>query len=351
MSYYARGRVDLAYALLNKKINWSDKLSQILYACADCKMCEDMCTEDNSVRNLDVIMELKHEAVERGSVPPKIRDFLASINKYGNPYHKPQQKRGEWAEGTKIKGYPGKGTLFFVGCVGSYDDLGQRIARAFAEVLLKASIPFGILGSEEICDGNEVHRLGESALFEELAKRNIAQFKGLGVSKIVTISPHAYNAIKNEYPRFGGNDYKVIHSTQLIRDLIKRGKVKLTKEVRAKVTYHDPCWLGRRNGEYDAPRKILKAVPGIQLVEMVRSQQYSYCCGGGGGNFISDILGGGERSPSALRVKEAMETGAEVIAVACPVCARMLVDAVKSGDLEDKLKVKDVSEIVRDSMA
>jgi len=237
-----------------------------------------------------------------------------------------------------------------VGCVGSYDDIGQRIAKSFGEVLLKAGVPFGILGSKEICDENEVNRLGERGLFEKIAEKNITLFKESGVSKIVTISPHAYNAIKNEYPRFGGN-FEVFHSTQLIRDLVIKGKVKLTKKVNARVTYHDPCWLGRRNGEYEAPREILQAVPGIELVEMPRNRQYAYCCGGGGGNFISDLLGGGERAPARIRVREAVETGADLLVVACPTCARMLGDAIKSEDLDDRLNVRGIPEIVSESMA
>jgi len=350
MAYYARGMVDLAYGLLTDKINWSDKLSNIVYACADCKMCETMCTENTAVRNLDVIMELKHEAVERGSIPLKIRDFLEGIDKYGNPYQKSRQKRSEWAKDLGVREYSGEEFLFFVGCVGSYDEIGQRSARAFAEVLLKSGVSFGILGNKEICDGNEVSRLGEKGLFEKLAEKNIALFKESGVSKVITISPHAYNAIKNEYLRFGGK-FEVSHSTQFMQDLLKAGKIQLTKEVKAKVTYHDPCWLGRRNGEYDAPRKILQAVPGIQLVEMTRNRQYSYCCGGGGGNFISDVLGGGEKAPASIRVREAVETGADLLVVACPICARMLEDAVKSKDFEDKLNIKDISEIVRNSIA
>jgi len=167
----------------------------------------------------------------------------------------------------------------------------------------------------------------------------------VGAQQIVTISPHAYNAIKNEYPRFGGN-FKVSHSTQLIRDLLREGKITLLKGTNEKITYHDPCWLGRRNEEYDAPREILRTVPGIQLVEMPRSRNYSYCCGGGGGNFISDILGGGKNAPARIRVREAAQTGADVLAVACPVCSMMFEDAVKLENLEDTLSIRDVSEIV-----
>ena len=349
MSYYARGRIDMAYALLNKKLDWSEKLLHILYSCVDCKMCADMCTEQTSVRNLDVIMEMKHEAIEGGSVPVEIRDYLESVDRYGNPYNKSRQKRGEWSQDLGVEQYSGQEFLFFVGCVGSYDDVGQRSSKAFAEVLLKAGVPFGILGSEESCDGNEVNRLGETGLFEVLAEKNIALFKAKGVSKIVTNSPHSYNAIKNEYPQYGG-DFEVYHSTQLLRDLIKKGSIK-PGELKSKVTYHDSCWLGRRNDVYDEPREVLKAVSGLELIEMPRNRGYSFCCGGGGGNFITDFIGSGSvEAPARIRVREAVETGAEIMAVACPICALMFEDAVKSEGLEDKISVKDVCEIINNSM-
>jgi len=315
------------------------------YARADCKTCEDICTEQTSVRNLDIIMELKHEAVERGFVPPEIRDFLKNIDRYGNPYKEQAENREKWTEGTGVKKYSGEPYLFFVGCEGSYDDKGKKISRAFAGIMQKAGIPFGVLGKREISDGNEVNRVGDKWLFEKIAAKNIGLFKNVGAQQIVTISPHAYNAIKNEYPRFGGN-FKVSHSTQLIRDLLREGKITLLKGTNEKITYHDPCWLGRRNEEYDAPREILRTVPGIQLVEMPRSRNYSYCCGGGGGNFISDILGGGKNAPARIRVREAAQTGADVLAVACPVCSMMFEDAVKLENLEDTLSIRDVSEIV-----
>jgi Fe-S oxidoreductase len=195
-----------------------------------------------------------------------------------------------------------------------------------------------------------VNRVGEKWLFEVIAEKNIELFKNSGADRIVTISPHAYNAIKNEYPRFGGN-FEVYHATQLLNDLIKEGRINLTKKVNVKVTYQDPCWLGRRDGEYDAPREVLEAVPGVQLVEMPRNREHSYCCGGGGGNFISDFLGDGEKAPARARVKEAAETGAEVLAVACPICAIMFEAAVISEHLENKLKIRDVAEIVMESLS
>ncbi|MCK4723289.1 MAG: (Fe-S)-binding protein, partial [Dehalococcoidia bacterium] len=163
---------------------------------------------------------------------------------------------------------------------------------------------------------------------------------------IITLSPHSYNVMKNEYPELGA-DFEVIHYTQFLRDLIKNKKLKPTKGFKARVTYHDPCFLGRHNEEYDAPREVLSSIPGVELTEMESRREHSFCCGGGGGNFYTDMLGGAENSPSRIRIREAYATGAEVLAVACPICMTMLDDAVKVEGLEDKLGVKDIAEIVR----
>ena len=288
--------------------------------------------------------------MEEGLVSPKVRDFLECIYKYGNPWGGSRNRRDEWAKDTEITQYnPSHEFLYHVGCVGSYDTRAQDMAKALSDVLLKSGVSFGILGAKENCDGNEVNQLGEKGLFELLAKSNIQLFKDLKVRKIVTLSPHAYNAMKNEYPKFGGN-FEVMHYTQLLRDLIKSGKLELSKGFSAKlrVTYHDPCFLGRWNREYTAPREILNAIPNVELVEMGRNKENAFCCGGGSGNFYTDFLGGTENSPSRVRIKEAYETDAKILAVSCPSCLTMLEDAIKTEGLEGKMAVKDISEIVKD---
>jgi len=188
--------------------------------------------------------------------------------------------------------------------------------------------------------------MGSTSLFQELAEENIQKFKDLGIKKIVTLSPHSYNAIKNDYPEFGGN-FEVYHYTQLLRDLIKDEKLDLSK-FDAKVAYHDSCFLGRYNNEYDAPREILNAIPGIELVEMERNRENSLCCGGGGGNFYTDFLGEYKDSPARIRIREAYDVGASILAVACPICLTMLEDALKVEGLEEKMAIKDISEIVNE---
>jgi Fe-S oxidoreductase len=294
-----------------------------------------------------MITAAKSEMVERGKIPAAVKEFLGNVQRQGNPYGKARSKRGEWKEGIAVEQYQGQDFLYYVGCEGSYDTRAQRSARALAKVLQKAGVSFGVLGNEENCDGNEVGKLGEEALFEMLAEDNIAQFKGLGVKKIVALSPHSYNAMKNDYPKHDGK-FKVLHYTQLLQNLINEGKLKISGNLHAKVTYHDPCFLGRWNGEYDAPRAILASVPGIQVVEMEKAKVSALCCGGGGGNFYIDSLGGSEDSPARRRVREAHETGANILAVACPNCLTMLEDAVKAEGLESSLTVKDISEIIEE---
>jgi Fe-S oxidoreductase len=199
------------------------------------------------------------------------------------------------------------------------------------------------MGSEETCDGNEVKILGEMGLFTQLANDNIKKFKAKGVKKIITLDPHALNIFKKDYPKLGGS-FKVFHYTEILAGLSKAKKIALSNYP-VKVTYHDPCYLGRHNQVYGPPREILKAIPGVELVEMRRNSLNAFCCGGGGGNFFTDILGTGEDSAGRVRVREAGETGARIIAVACPSCAKMLIDAVKMEKMEDKLEVMGIAEI------
>ena len=344
-TYSCGGRLWLTKAWLNNEIEWTDHLAKIMYTCTACKNCEEKCPLRFNVDIMNMITAVKSEMVERGLIPSQVKDFLENVQRQGNPYGKARAKRGEWIEGIEVPQYEGQDFLYYVGCVGSYDTRAQETARTLGKVLMKAGISFGVLGSEENCDGNEVNALGEETLFEMMAEENVTQFKELGVQKIVTLSPHSYNAFKNDYPLHDGN-FKVFHYTQVLRDLIQGERLDVSRGPNARVTYHDPCFLGRWNGEYDAPRMILNAIPGIELVELEKNRAGALCCGGGGGNFYTDFLGGSESSPARIRAREAYATGANVLAVACPNCMTMLEDAVKAEGLEDKMDVKDISEIV-----
>jgi len=343
-TYSPGGRMWLIRGWLNGDLRNSERFQEILFSCATCANCVEHCVFAFSDDLVNIFIAAREELVAEGLVPPPVRDYLKNIHVNGNPYRLPAAERGKWAEGTGLEPYKGQDYLFYVGCVGSYDERAVKMARAVGTLLEKAGVSIGILGEKETCDGNEVRALGESGLFEVLATQNIQTFHDLGVKQIITLDPHALNAFKKDYPGLGGS-FKVYHYTQVLAPLVQAGKVPI-KECSLKVTYHDPCYLGRHNGEYQAPRAILKAIPGLRLVEMDRHGENAFCCGGGGGNFFTDILGKGQESPARLRVKEAAETGAEIIAVACPQCAKMLEDAVKSEELDDRLKVLDVAEIV-----
>ena len=344
-TYSCGGRLWLTRAWLNDEIDWTDHFAHIIFSCTACKNCEVKCPLRFNVDILNMITAAKEEMVERGKVPSAVKDFLENIQRQGNPYGTSKDKRGEWLEGTEIKQYQGQDYLYYVGCIGSYDTRAKETAKILGKVLQKAGVSFGVLGNEESCEGNEVNMIGEKALFEMIAEENIAQFKNLGVQRIVTLSPHSYNAIKNEYPRYEGR-FEVLHQTQFLQNLINDSRLDISKGFNAKVTLHDPCFLGRWNGEYEASRAVLRAIPGIELIEMERNRDSSLCCGGGGGNFYIDFLGGSADSPSRRRVREAIETGANVLAVACPNCLTLLEDAVKAEGLEDRLSVRDISEIV-----
>lgn len=238
-TYSTGGRLWLIWAWLKKEIEWSEHFAEIVFSCATCRNCVEQCPMGFSDDIVDWIVSARSDMIEKGLALPHIRDFLNNISKHGNPWGTARSKRDSWAEG--IRRYkPGDEYFFYVGCVGSYEERGQRMARNFAELLDKAEVSFGILGAEEDCDGNEAYMLGEMGLFQELAKKNVQKFKELGVKKVVTLSPHAYNSMKNKYPRFG--DFQVFHYTQLLSEMIQQEKIELS-ELKAKVTYHDPCFL------------------------------------------------------------------------------------------------------------
>ena len=341
-TYSPGGRMWLIRAWLNNEIENSERFQEIIFSCATCANCVEHCVFTFSEDLVNIFMAAREDLVNKGIIPPPVRDYLKNINISGNPYKEPAGERGRWAQGTAVKPYEGQEYLFYVGDVGSYDERGKRFARSVADLLAKAQVSFGILGEKELSDGNEVKTLGEAGLFQYLAEQNIKLFKDLGVRKIM-------NAFRKFYPPLGGT-FEVFHYSQVLLPLIQAQALPL-REYRAKVTYHDPCYLGRHNGEYEAPRKILHAVPGLEFVEMEQHGENAFCCGGGGGNFFTDILGGGGEAPNRIRVRQAAETGASIIAVACPQCAKMLEDGLKAEELEQNLEVLDLAEIITKASA
>jgi Fe-S oxidoreductase len=262
-----------------------------------------------------------------------------------------QSKRMDWAKGSNVKAYPAvteADVLFFVCCSDAYDMRNQEVARLMASVFDRLGVSYATLGSEEWCCGDHILRLGEKGLFEMLAEHNISMFKKFEAERIVTLSPHCYNTFKHDKP-YSEAAFNVQHYTQFLADAIKQGKLKPSKALKKKVAYHDPCFLGKRNDIFDAPREILQAISGLELVEMKRTKQSSFCCGGGAGRVWTEEAQP-EKRPCVDRVKEALDLGVDVIATACPYCITTLEDAVKVLDVENKIAVRDVLELLKEAL-
>lgn len=240
--------------------------------------------------------------------------------------------------------------LFWVGCAGSFDDRAKRITKSFAEILTKVGMKFAILGSEESCTGDPAKRAGNEFLFQMMAYQNIQVLNGYEVKKIVTTCPHCFNTLKNEYPELGGN-YEVIHHTELLQNLIDEGKIKIqdASEFKGKrITYHDSCYLGRANGIYEAPRKVLEALD-MDLYEMKRSKKNGLCCGAGGAQMFKEEENGKERI-NIERTNEALDQNPDIIVANCPFCTTMLQDGVKSAEKQDQVQVLDIVELLNASI-
>ena len=240
--------------------------------------------------------------------------------------------------------------LFWVGCAGSYDQRAQKITQAFATILHKVGIRYAILGKEELCTGDPARRAGNEFMFQMMAYQNIQLLNGYGIKKIVTACPHCFNTLKNEYPELGGN-YEVIHHATFIQQLIDEGKITMKEQGSfkgKKITYHDSCYLGRANNIYEAPRKVLEALD-VELVEMKRCKSNGLCCGAGGGQMFKEEEKGTIRV-NLERSNEALDTGATIIAAACPFCNTMLSDGVKSSNKEEEVQVLDIAELIAQSI-
>ncbi len=316
-----------------------------LWDCTTCTTCSVRCPKE--VNPAELIVGLRTVLVDNGRLPPTVRDALKSIGIRGNPLNMSAEDRAIWADDLdvpRILNEPAE-TLLFVGCTPSYDPRIQPISRALIQTFRAGGEQVGILGEDEFCCAHEARRMGEKEMFEGTIEEYQEIFKEAEFRKMTAISPHCFNAFKNEY----GLEFPVEHYTQVIARLIKEGKLELANEVNLKVTYHDPCFLGKVNGIFDEPREILEAIPGVELIEMDRVRERSLCCEGGGGRMWSEGTNAEERL-STERVEEALDTGAHVLAVACPFCLLTLEDAVKVGGHEDRLQVLDIMELVAKAM-
>src|ERR1035437_165302 len=317
-----------------------------LWQCTTCMACVQECPV--MIEHLDSIVDMRRNLVlTESQFPPNLNNVFKSIETNFTPWAFNQSDRAAWAEGMNIKTMaedPNCDVLFWVGCAGSFDARYKKVSQTFAKLLQKANISFRILGIEEKCNGDTARRLGNEYLAQMMIKENIQTLNKYGVKKIVTACPHCFNSLGNEYKQFGGN-YEVQHHSQFIEELLNSGKIKLkNNSVSSKVTYHDSCYLGRYNSVYDAPRKSLAAIKGLELIEMKRNKSKGFCCGAGGGRmFLEDEEGGRIHEE---RTKEALDTNADTIASACPFCMTMLTDGVKHFEKIDQVSIKDIAEII-----
>lgn len=323
-----------------------------IWACTTCRNCEDQCPVMNE--HVDKIIDLRRYLVlTEGKLNPDAQRAMTNIERQGNPWGLNRKEKENWRELREdvriptVKEMQKAGEefeyLFWVGSMGSFDNRSQKIALAFARLLNEAGVKFAILGNKEKNSGDTPRRLGNEFLFQELATANIAEFEKAGVKKIVTIDPHAYNTFKNEYPDFGF-EAEVYHHTELLAKLVEEGRLVPKYEVNEVVTFHDSCYLGRYNDVYDAPRQILKAIPGVKLVEMARHRETGMCCGAGGGLMWMEETTG--TRINVARTEQALEVNPTVISSGCPYCLTMLSDGTKAKEVEEKVGTYDVAELL-----
>jgi len=314
----------------------------VLFACTTCSTCQSNCPR--GVKIVENVRAMRTSIVGAGMAPSHLRPILGSTHANGNPWLGPREKRTVWQNEQNIPQFgPDKEYFLFVCCHSCYDPRSMKIARSIAGLLSYAGVSFGVIGEEESCCGESVRKLGDEELFHKLAQANIELFNGRGVKKIVTTSPHCLWSFKNEYPELGG-EWEVVHYTQVLEELQTEGRLPFPKPYARRVAFHDPCYLGRHSGVYDAPRKLLASVPEAEVLEMDRSRETSLCCAGGGGRIWAEVPLG-ERF-GELRIMDAVRHGAQVLTTACPYCVNMLTDACESLGKHDELEILELSELL-----
>jgi Fe-S oxidoreductase len=326
-----------------------------IWRCTTCGNCQIQCPR--GVEQIEVGVAIRRIAAAYGSFPGTAKTLpaaVASLASEGNPLGEARDERSAWARDLAIKPFTeGMEILYFVGCYYCYDPRNKKVAAATARILKKAGVDFGILGSKESCCGESIRKAGHEDEFKALARQNIKAFIDHGVKRILVSSPHCYHTLKHEYSEFMMN-LNVIHISQYLRELMQQGRLKPGRQAKKRVAYHDPCYLGRHNGIFDEPREVLGALPGVELVELPESRRNSLCCGGGGGRIWMHT-DKGERFAN-LRLAQAKEVGADVLATSCPYCisnfeeSRLaLVDDQGLPD-EQVLKIRDLTEVVLESL-
>jgi len=316
----------------------------VLWSCTTCRACEDICPVN--IQHLDIILEArKYQVLMESNFPPEMQETFTNLENQSNPWGFGSDTRADWARGLDVPlmtDNPEADILYYVGCAGSFDDRGKKIAQAMARVLQKAGVNFAILGEEERCNGDVARRAGNEYLAQMMIKENLETLNQYKPKKIVAACPHCFNTIKNEYPQFGAR-YDVVHHTEFLLDLFRQGKLKTNRTLDDNLTFHDSCYLGRWNGIVDAPRQLLQMVNGGRpLIEMERNRTEGFCCGAGGARmFMEETIG---KRINHERAEEVISTGASAVAAACPFCITMLGDGLN--DNNGEAKVKDIAEII-----
>ncbi len=370
-AYSGGGRMIMANALQKGRIEFTPEMLEVLYSCTNCGGCEISCKWVYDLEPNEVIHELRVKAVESGSGPlPKHQKYIDLVDRNQNPYGESIEKRPAWLE-DDIELDEESSTIFFVGCTAAYRR--EEIAKSTARVLNAGKESFRILGTDEVCCGSPVYRVGDREKAIEIMKRNVELFESQGVKRIITSCSGCFNMLRTEYPRYVDHSFEVIHISQLMESMLADGRLKLKKKVPMKVTYHDPCHLGRMsepyepyegekieilsqvymwdppkperrgsNGVYDAPRNVIKQIPGVELVEMERIREYSYCCGAGGG--VKSAFPKFALWTAGERVQEAEATGAKGLVSVCPFCSTNLQDSIRHRKSE--MEYFDLTELV-----
>jgi len=321
---------------------------ETLWSCRTCLACVEICPV--AIEHVPIIVQMRRQLVEQGDMDPILQKTLGTIHKSGNSFGESKRKRAKWAKDLPFEIKDARkepvDVLWFVGDYASFDPRNQVVTRSFAKLLNQAGINFGLLFEAEMNSGNDVRRVGEEGLYDFLATSNISTIQACDFKSIVTTDPHSFNTIRNEYPDFGG-EFEIQHYTTLVKQLFEQGKLKLNKQNNQRVTFHDPCHLGRYNKGYDAPREVIKLL-GYDLVEMDRNRDNSFCCGAGGGRiWIPDPVG--IEKPSANRMREAGQIeGLEVFIVSCPKDLTMFEDALKTSGFEGQFVVRELIELIND---
>ncbi len=326
--------------------------SDELWSCTTCRACDEICPVNIEI--LDKILDMRrYKALMEADFPVELGKAFVALENQGNPWGLSQQKRMDWAGSldfeVKVLGEEGVDSaeyLYWVGCAGSFDDRNVEVTKATARLLHEAGIDFAVLGPKESCTGDPARRSGNEYLYQQLALSNIETLNDLGVEKVITQCPHCFNSLANDYPQLGG-DYQVVHHSQLLMELVGNGSLDTTASTgkRPEITFHDPCYLGRHNDVYVAPREVVAAT-GASLVEMERNGTNAMCCGAGGARFWMEEQTG--KKVNVERAEQAIATGAAEVAVGCPYCYVMIDDGVK--ELGSEVRVRDISMILSESV-